>query len=120
MTQGKKKYTIKNNITMSKPIRFERQYMPKYKCTVVALNSKLSDFQGKPVMENGKLMVRLPEKTIKDCRKIDGCVYMHLGHVKESVMVGFIELYQKIVNSDKWRDNENGLMVPDDRLNLNL
>ena len=105
---------------MSKPIRFERQYLPNYHCTVVALDAKLSDFEGKPTMINGKLMVRLPEKTVKDCRGIDGCVYMHLGHVSERLMVDLIELYQKAAKSEKWQENHNGLVMPDDKLDLGL
>lgn len=104
---------------MNNPIRFERQYFPKYRCTVVALDARLSDFQGKPVNENGKLMVRLPEKTIKDCRNIDGCVYMHLGRVSDSVMTRLIELYQKAAKTEQWHDN-NDLVVPDDKLNLGI
>ena len=71
-------------------------------------------------MINGKPMVRLPEKTVKDCRKIDGCVYLHLGHVTDSVMVNLIELYQKAKDNEKWQDNQNGLVVPDEKLNLGL
>ena len=105
---------------MSRPIRFERQYMPRHQCTVVALDARLSDFEGKPVTIDGKLMIRLPEKTIKDCRKIDGCVYLHLGHVEDRVMVDLIELYQKIAKSNKWQDNQNGLVIPDEKFNLEL
>ena len=105
---------------MSRPIRFERQYLPSHKCTVVALDARLSDFEGKPVEINGKPMVRLPEKTVKDCRRIDGCVYLHLGHVTDRVMVELIELYQKAKDSGKWQDNQNGLIVPDDKLDLGL
>lgn len=105
---------------MSRPIRFEKQYLPSRQCTIVALDAKLSDFEGKPVEINGKPMIRLPEKTIKDCRGIDGCVYLHLGHVSDRVMVNLIELYQKACKSEKWQDNENGLLVPDEKLNLGL
>lgn len=105
---------------MNNPIRFERQYMPKNKCMLVALNARLSDFEGKPIEIDGKPMIRLPEKTIKDCRGIDGCIYMHLGHVSDRVMVDLIELYQKACKSEKWQNNENGLVIPDDKLNLGL
>lgn len=105
---------------MSRPIRFERQYLPNHHCTVVALDARLSDFEGKPVEIGGKPMVRLPEKTVKDCRGIDGCVYMHLGHVSERLMNELIELYQKAAKSEEWHDNENGLLVPDEKLDLRL
>lgn len=105
---------------MSRPIRFERQWLPNHQCTVVALDARLTDFEGKPVMINGKPMVRLPEKTVKDCRKIDGCVYLHLGHVTDRVMVSLIELYQKAKDNEKWQDNQNGLVVPDEKLDLGL
>lgn len=105
---------------MNRPIRFERQSMPNYHCTVVALDARLSDFEGKPVEIDGKPMIRLPEKTVKDCRNIDGCIYLHLGHVTDGEMVRLIEIYQKAKDSEKWQDNQNGLIMPDDKLNLGL
>ncbi len=105
---------------MSRPIRFERQWLPSHQCTVVALDARLSDFQGKPVMVNGKPMVRLPEKTVKDCRKIDGCVYLHLGHVSDSLMVQLIETYQKAKDNKEWQNNESDPLIPDDKFNLGL
>lgn len=105
---------------MNRPIRFERQYLPNHQCTVVALDARLSDFEGKPIEINGKPMIRFPEKTAKDCRKIDGCIYLHLGHVPDSTMVELIELYQKAKDDVKWQDNQNGLVVPDDKLNLGI
>lgn len=104
---------------MSKPIRFERQYLDKYKCTVVALDCKLSDFNGEPIMVDGKMMVKLPEKTVKDCRYLDGCFYIHLGRVPETTMNSLIELYQKAANSEKWTEGD-GQIVPDDELDLGL
>lgn len=95
---------------MSRPIHFEYQ---KFKnLTVVALDSKLSDYGFQPVMENGKLVVRSPEKTVKDCRNIDGCVYFHLGHVSDSVMVDLIEKFNKLKKEKGWKQQQ-GLIVPD-------
>jgi hypothetical protein len=95
---------------MSRPIHFEYQ---KFKnLTVVALDSKLSDYGFQPVMENGKLVVKSPEKTVKDCRNIDGCVYFHLGHVSDSVMVDLIEKFNKLKKEKGWKQQQ-GLIVPD-------
>ncbi len=95
---------------MNRPIHFEYQ---KFKnLTVVALDSKLSDYGFQPVMENGKLVVKCPEKTVKDCRKIDGCVYFHLGHVSDSVMVDLIEKFNKLKEEKGWKQQQ-GLIVPD-------
>lgn len=95
---------------MSRPIHFEYQ---KFKnLTVVALDSKLSDYGFQPIMENGKLVVKCPEKTIKDCRNIDGCVYFHLGHVSDSVMIDLIEKFNKLKEERGWKQQQ-GLIVPD-------
>lgn len=95
---------------MSRPIHFEYQ---KFKnLTVVALDSKLSDYGFQPVMENGKLVMKCPEKTVKDCRHIDGCVYFHLGHVNDSVMVDLIEKFNKLKEEKGWKQQQ-GLIVPD-------
>lgn len=95
---------------MSRPIHFEYQ---KFKnLTVVALDSKLSDYGFQPVMENGKLVMKCPEKTVKDCRHIDGCVYFHLGHVSDSVMVDLIEKFNKLKEEKGWKQQQ-GLIVPD-------
>lgn len=95
---------------MNRPIHFEYQ---KFKnLTVVALDSKLSDYGFQPVMENGKLVAKFPEKTVKDCRNIDGCVYFHLGHVSDSVMVDLIEKFNKLKEEKGWKQQQ-GLIVPD-------
>lgn len=104
---------------MNKPIRFERQYMPREKCTVVALDAKLEDFKGKPIEIDGKMMLRYADKTVKDCRGIDGCIYMCLGRVHESVMNQYIELYQKACKSEKWKEGGE-FVLPDDKLNLGI
>lgn len=97
---------------MSKPIRFE--YQDFKGVTVVALDSKLSDYGFQPTAENGKIVLKCPEKTVKDCRHIDGCVYFHLGHENDSVMVDLIEKFQKLKKEGGWKQ-EVGLIVPDDK-----
>ena len=104
---------------MSKPIRFERQYLPTYGCTVVALDCRLEELQGRYVMVNGKPSVRLPERTIKDCRGLDGCVYMCIGMVSESRLNALIELYQKAKDKENWNEN-NEPILPDDKLDLGV
>lgn len=78
---------------MSRPIPFEFQKFGNL--TLVTLDSRFTDYDFKPVMQNGKMMMQIPEKTIKDCRNIDGCVYFHLGRVSDRVMVDLIEKFQK-------------------------
>lgn len=93
--------------------------MPELKCTVVALDARLSDFEGKPFERDGKMMIRLPEKTAKDCRNIDGTIYLHLGRATDAEMVRLIELYQKALKTEVWHDSDR-LIVPDDKLKLGL
>jgi len=95
---------------MSRPIHFEYQEFKGI--TVVALDSKLSDYQFVPSKENGKMTMRCPAKTVKDCRNIDGCVYFHLGHVTDEVMVDLIEKFQKLKKEKGWQQQQ-GLTVPD-------
>lgn len=95
---------------MSRPIHFEYQQFGD--CTVVALDSKLSDYGLQPVMENGKMVVKKAERTIKDCRNIDGCIYFHLGRVTDSVMIDLIEKFQKLKLEKGWKQ-QPGLIVPD-------
>lgn len=95
---------------MSKPIHFEYQTIKGI--TLVALDARMADFDFQPVKENGKLVMRRPDVTIKDCRKIDGCVYFHLGRTEDSVMVDLIEKFQKLKKEGGWKQ-EQGLVVPD-------
>lgn len=95
---------------MSRPIHFEYQQVGDI--TVVALDAKLSDFDFQPVTEDGKLLMRSPERTVKDCRHIDDCVYFHLGHVTDSVMIDLIEKFQKLKQEKGWKQ-EKGIVVPD-------
>lgn len=97
---------------MSKPIHFEYQKFGNV--TVVALDSKLADYDFKPIMQNGKKMMQLPEKTVKDCRNIDGCIYLHLGRASDRVMVDLIEKFQRLKVEKGWKPGK-GLVVPDNK-----
>lgn len=95
---------------MPKPIHFEYQELKEY--TIVALDSKLSDYDFQPDFENGHAVMKRPGRTVKDCRNIDGCVYFHLGHVPESTMIDLIEKFQKLKKEGGWKQNPS-LIVPD-------
>lgn len=97
---------------MSRSIHFEYQKFDNM--TVVALDAKLKDFDFQPAMENGQLVMKCPEKTVKDCRNIDGCLYFHLGHVSDSVMIDLIEKFQKLKAEKGWKQQQ-GLVVPDNK-----
>lgn len=86
-------------------IRFEYLDMPNG-IRVVALDSKLVDFEPKPAMENGRLVLKTVEKTVKDCVKIDGCIYVAPGRVADVVMVDMIEKFQKLLKEDGWEPVE--------------
>lgn len=94
-------------LTMKK-IHFEYQELGTI--TVVALNAKLSDFKPRPKLEHGKPVMCIPAKTVKDCRNIDGCIYYHLGHVTDSVMVDLIEKFQKLRKEKGWKP-QTGLFL---------
>ncbi len=100
---------------MSRPIHFEYQQFGDL--TVVALDSKLSDYNFKPVMQDGQMMMQIPAKTIKDCRNIDGCVYFHLGRVDDRVMVDLIEKFQKLKREKGWKPGK-GLVVPGNKFKI--
>lgn len=100
---------------MSRPINFEYQTIGNV--TVVALDSRLADYDFQPCEIDGKMMVQLPEKTIKDCRNIDGCIYLHLGRVTDSVMIDLIEKFQKLKQEKGWKQTR-GIAVPDPKFNL--
>lgn len=95
---------------MGKPIYFEYQVIKGV--TIVALDSKLSDYGFQIKSEDGKLVKTRAERTVKDCRNIDGCIYFHLGRVTDSVMIDLIEKFQKLKNEKGWKENV-GLVVPD-------
>lgn len=101
---------------MDRPINFEFQKIGDW--TIVALDAHLADFDMQPVKENGQLMMRIPEKTVKDCRNIDGCIYFHLGRVSDAVMIDLIEKFQKLRKEKVWKPS-TGLIVPDDKFIFN-
>lgn len=98
-----------------KPIHFEYQKFDKF--TLVALDSKLTDYEFKPVYENGRLVMQAPPKTVKDCTNIDGCIYLHLGQVDDSVMVDLIEKFNKLKKEKGWK-RQGGLVVPDNQFKI--
>jgi hypothetical protein len=100
----------------NRPIHFEYQQVGTV--TIVALDSKLSDYGFQPQEENGQIIMRTPERTIKDCRNIDGCVYFHLGHVTDTVMIDLIEKFQKLKQEKGWKQNP-GIIVPDHKFKFN-
>lgn len=103
---------------MSRPIPFEYQYLPAKGYTVVALDSRLEDYDFKPAWENNKLVMKSPERTVKDCRHIDGCVYYHLGYVPDSVMVDLIEKFQKLKQETGWKPGKGIMDNPDSNLEV--
>lgn len=105
---------------MNRPINFEYQEidLKGHKFTVVALDSKLKDYDFQPVIENGMIKMRNCDKTVKDCRNIDGCVYFHKGFVSDSVMVDLIEKFQKLKKEKGWIPGK-GIWIPDPNLKLN-
>lgn len=113
MTLRKRKNTIKT--TSMEQITFEYETYPE--CTVVALNASLDDFKAQPVMDNGVPCVRFAERTVKDCRHIDGCVYLHKGHVEDSVMCDLIEKFVKLKKEKgkDWRGTDK-LILPNDKI----
>lgn len=88
---------MKNITNKDKNICFEWEtYHDDHDITVVALDATLEDFKGKPTMINGKPEVYFKERTVKDCTNIDGCVYFHLGHVSDSILVDLIEKFDNV------------------------
>ncbi len=71
-------------------------YHDDHDITIVALDATLEDFKGQPINVNGKPEVYFKERTVKDCTNIDGCVYFHLGHVTDDVLVRLIEKFDAV------------------------
>lgn len=87
-----------------KHVIFDYEYYPDSKATAVALDALLDDFKEQPIVINGKPMVMTKERTIKDCRYLDGCIYFHLGKVDDRTMCDLIEKFQKIKSQTKdWK-----------------
>lgn len=92
-------------------VHFEFQQFPE--ATIVALDAKLDDFKAVPVKDNtGHEGLRFNERTIKDCTKIDGAIYMHKGRVSDRVLCEKIEIFQKALQDKKlWTLSTTGLIV---------
>lgn len=83
--------------------RLKFEYQELGNITVVALNASLKDFKPQPHLQNGVPVMKIAERTIKDCRNIDGCIYFHLGRVKDSVMIDLIEKFWKLRKESGWK-----------------
>lgn len=84
---------------------------------VVALDATLEEFGLQSVERDGEMLVYRPERTIKDCREIDGCIYFHKGRVTDAVMSDLIEKFQKLL-ADKEGWTENRTAAPDPKLKI--
>lgn len=101
---------------MEHQITFEYKVYPE--CTVVALDAPLSYFQGQPVTQDGLPCVKFNERTVKDCTQIDGCVYLHKGHVSDSVMVDLIEKFNKLKQESKNWKMADELVLPNTKIKI--
>ncbi len=90
---------------MPRPIKFEYQKVGDI--TVVALDASLEDFKPHPYLQNGVPVMRIAERTVKDCRNIDGCIYFHLGYVTDSVMIDLIEKFWKLRKEAGWKKGKD-------------
>lgn len=106
MTSKRRKNMIKEN----KQPHFEYEEYPE--ATVVALNATLDDFKGQPVIKDGQSCIEYKERTIKDCTKIDGCIYFHLGYVADTVMCELIEKFQAMKKETKNWQPKGKLILP--------
>lgn len=97
---------------------YDYQYYPESQCTVVAMEATLDDFKAQPINKNGKLMTYFKERTVKDCRNIDGCIYFHLGRVDDSKLVELIEKFQKAKKEVKDWKPKGRLLVRDNSIKL--
>lgn len=74
----------------------------------VSLNSRLSDYERKIITIKGEPTVIIPEMAIKDCRKIDGCVYLAPKDTPEPKMNELIETFNKLLNEKNgWISNQH-------------
>lgn len=95
---------------------FEYQEYPE--ATVVALNATLDDFKAQAFTKDGKSYVVFKEKTVKDCTKIDGCVYLHLGHVPDTLMCDLIEKFQKLKKESKEWKPKGKIILPNPTISI--
>lgn len=74
----------------------------------VSLNSKLKDYERKVVYIKGEPKIVIPEMAIKDCRKLDGCVYFAPKNTAESKLNELIELFNKLLlEKSGWSSDES-------------
>lgn len=97
---------------------YDYKYYPESKCTVVGMEATLDQFQAQPVKVGNQLMQRFNERTIKDCRHVDGCIYMHLGRISDSVLVDLIERFQKAKKEVKDWKPQGRLLVRDGSIKI--
>ena len=98
----------------NKRYMFEYQDLPNG-VRIVALDCRLKDLHPQPANTGGEIKMMVPAVTIKDCTKIDGCLYYHLGRCNESYMNELVELFQKSLELDKnWKKGKGiSLILPD-------
>lgn len=106
----------KNTINMTHQITFEYQTYPE--CIVVALDARLNDFKGQPIIQDGKPCLKYAERTIKDCRNIDGCIYFHKGHVSDNIMCDLIEKFNKLKQENKNWKQTGKLILPNSTIKI--
>lgn len=89
-----------------KKIIFEYRDLPAgYRA--VSLNSKLKDYERKVIYIKGEPQIIIPEMAIKDCRKIDGCVYFAPKNTPEPKLNELIELFNKVLHEKSgWVSDE--------------
>lgn len=74
----------------------------------VSLNSKLKDYERKVIYIKGEPKIVIPEMAIKDCRKLDGCVYFAPKNTSESKLNELIELFNKLLlEKSGWSSDES-------------
>ncbi len=93
-------------------IHFEYQDIKETGTRIVALDCKLKDLYPQTLTVDGKPQFRPPAMTIKDCTKIDGCIYYHLGRVSDTVMIDLIEKFQKLLKEDSWKEQQGIILGP--------
>lgn len=108
--------TDKGLVYTSDAVLYDYQYYPVSNCTVVAMNATLDDFKAQPVLINNVPMQQFRERTVKDCRNIDGCIYMHLGKVSDNILVDLIEKFQKAKREVKDWKPKGRLLVRDNSI----
>lgn len=97
---------------------YDYEYYPQSGCTVVAMEAELEDFKAQPIMRDGKPMQYFKERTVKDCRNIDGCIYLHLGHISDGILCKLIEKFQKAKKEVKDWKPKGRLVVRDNIIKI--